>query len=274
MLTSNMDRILIVKYFGLAVLPLYSMAKRVLTLGHRFISGFTDYLFPLLSGQSIQNRSAMLRKLEYPLPWCLFGLGTLVYGTAIILGPLLLNYLVGNDFGSQALIGIIGFSLVGMSYSSGVLPYHAARADGRTYLNTYGAMAIALITFSSIWLFANQRNFSATIFCQASGWPVVLIYYRFVIGNKSWGESLKHQLQPALGFTSVWALIVLGYLASGGVSSGWLHSLIFEGLLLSGIGMVVVFQVYFGKNQEIRRLFESLLKQLAKVTGYKSTLKG
>ncbi|HAV13266.1 MAG TPA: hypothetical protein DCX06_07235 [Opitutae bacterium] len=268
MLTSSMDRILIVKYFGLGVLPIYSMAKRVLTLGHRFIAGFTDYLFPILSGQSYQGRSAMLRKLEYPLVWCLLGSGALVYGSAIILGPNLLNLLVGDDFGNRALPGILGFSVVGMSYLFGLLPYHAARADGRTHLNTYAALVSTLIVFSLIWVFAQQGYYTAAVFCQALGWPVVLIHYHFAMGNDTWRSSLNRQLRPAIGFTAAWALVVLCYLSSGSFNQGWLHAIMFEALLLIGIATVTAHQVWLGKNEEIgsfvRKVSERVLMLLGK----------
>ncbi|WPJ97371.1 oligosaccharide flippase family protein [Coraliomargarita algicola] len=260
MLTANLDRILIVKYFGLTMLPIYSMSKRVLTLGHRFIVGFTDYFFPLLSGQTKKDRATMIQKLEYPLPWGLFCLGAIVYGTAVILGPNLLDLMVGDQFGSRALPGILGFTIVGMTWLVGVLPYYVARSDGKTYLNTYVAVSNSAIVFTSIWIFAYQGSFVSTIFCQALVIPAFLIQYQILIPGRSLLKSFMHQIKPTLGFTFVWAFVLLSYFASDSFNKGWPAAVFFEALLLIATGFIILYEIIYGKDMELKKVFQKLFR--------------
>jgi O-antigen/teichoic acid export membrane protein len=262
MLTSNMDRILIVKYFGLGVLPIYSMAKRVLTLGHRFIAGFTDYLFPILSGQSQANRATMIQRMDYSLRWSLYGAAALVYGSAIILGPTFLDLVVGDQFGSQVQPYLIAFSAVGFIFLLDILPYHAARANGQTYINTISMLCTTAIVFSSIWFFAKQDDLLMVVICQGFHLPILILHNRWALGYDSLKQSVSRVCLPGVGFilTTFTATCTLIFLESR-IPLVIIAIPLSETLLMVGILAVIIHQYRSGKNQQIRDLFQSLLSR-------------
>ncbi|CAA6696225.1 MULTISPECIES: lipopolysaccharide biosynthesis protein [unclassified Lentimonas] len=263
MLTSNMDRILIVKYFGLAVLPIYSMAKRVLILGHRFISGFTDYLFPILAGKSDADRATMIQNMDYSLRWSLYGLAALLYGSAIILGPVLLNLVVGNDFGSRAQPYIIGFSLVGWIYLMDILPYHVARASARTYINTTIMLLSTTIVFSSIWFFASHGNLLMVVICQGFHLPVLILHNRWAMDYETMKQSAMRVFSPATGFliASVFAIWIYILLEQTDLPSV-LSALISAALLLSAVLIAIFAEYRFSSNDTIKITLDALFLKI------------
>jgi O-antigen/teichoic acid export membrane protein len=262
MLTSNMDRILIVNYLGLGVLPVYSMAKRVLTLGHRFIAGFTDYLFPMLSGQSDANRATMLERMDYSLRWALYGAAALIYGSASILGPTFLNLVVGHPFGTEVQPYIIAFSAVGFVSLIDTLPYHAARANGQTHINTIIRLGTTAVVFTSIWWFAKQDNLLMVVLCQGFHLPILILHNRWALGYTSLSQACSRVCLPAVGFVLATFIATCSLIfIESRIPLTIIAISLCETLLILSILAVIICQYRSGKNQQIRDLLQSLLNR-------------
>ncbi len=135
MLLGQSDRVLVTSMFGAAVLPLYTMGKRGYELVHLILTGQAGYLFPMLCAEA-DTKTALMERIEPKIRWFLSVVSIWLYSTMILVGPAVLDLIVGKHFGTRISVYILIFSLVGILQAQSIVPWNFAYATDRVRLPT------------------------------------------------------------------------------------------------------------------------------------------
>jgi O-antigen/teichoic acid export membrane protein len=241
MVLGNLDRVVVGAFFSAQALPYYSMAKRGYLMGHEMIAGFASFFFPMLSSRG-DDKHAIIERIESRVRWILTGIGIILYGGMVLVGPTLINWLVQPGFGTQIAPLILIFGCVGIVSIQTVMPYHISMATDRPWLTTACQYSNTICTFLATLAaasFGSLTGVAAAHFCDAIA--VILFYILIRRENRQWRPLARQIFSPIATSLVAWVVILFGWSFLYSIEAPWFYWFIGAAVLLPSVALLAIF---------------------------------
>ncbi len=214
MLLDQMDRVLMTSLFGSAALPLYTMGKRGYEISHQILVGQAAYLFPMLCGEG-DAKIALMDRIEPKIRWFISVLSIWLYSTMILLGPPVLDLLVGKHFGTRISLYILIFSFVGIIHAQSIVPWNFAYALDRVRLVTLFQVGSSLGVLIPMYFLGRLFGFTGAI-CGQFGIAIsVVLFYAALWKNVALRDAPLRIFQPMMAPLAFYVIALLAWLYVG-----------------------------------------------------------
>lgn len=267
MLFNQIDRLLVTAVLGSAVLPYYAIPQRVFSQVHTALVEQSRFLFPMFSSLGGEAQT-QIGRLEDRLRWYMAVLSGVAYTAVALLGPIVLGFLIGNEFSRIAFWALMAASLQGFVQAQMIVPYFNSWAVGYAPANTIAQLALGTLVIGTALILVPKIGFIGASIAQLWNIPVVFLHSVWIRRKLSKG-------QPALGW--LWAYVSPGLmiltwfsvtlvLAHGdtGLSLEYIVSVIVGGL--AGIAVLWLTETHIFPSRErwqtLRRAFAIPIAQV------------
>ena len=192
-LSSGLDRVVIVFIFGSAVLPVYVLSRRFYEIGHEVLVGQSGFLLPLLSGR--EGSSLGWIDLDDRLRWFVASLAGWLYFGVLILGPKLVAVLISPDFAVQSRWGILVFALTGYCHAPAIVPFFSSQARGDSRATFLFQLVAGVCVLPAMFLLGWMFGFAGAVAGQ-SVIAVVALGFAYVQTDQSQVPRLAGMIGP------------------------------------------------------------------------------
>lgn len=150
------DRLILSYFGGVGSLPFYSIAQRALIFIHSVVYNVTYTLFPILSSEG-KNAVQKAIEIDTKIRWVISFISTILYGSVMLIFPMLLTLVAGKEIGDKALIFIVLAAVNGVFVSNSTVATMSLMGLKKirilavnTWLNNC-LILLLLFIFSNIW---------------------------------------------------------------------------------------------------------------------------
>ncbi len=201
-LVANADKFILTSFLGSQSLPYYVIGQRVVTQVHTFLSGQSQFLFPMLASKGEQIKE-IVNNIEDRLRWFVAALSSIAYGSLALVAYPLLTMLIGEDFAKIALVPFLIACIQGFLASSAIVTFHINWAKGNGAPNSLMNLASGILVSVTMVLLTPIFGIIGTSIAQL--WVGItsfaLIYWAARINkNVNWWEIIRPLLTPTTTF--------------------------------------------------------------------------
>lgn len=160
-LSSGLDRVVMVFSFGSALLPVYILSRRFYEIGHEILVGQSGFLLPLLGGRKRAGRG--WADLDDRLRWFLASVAGWFYLGLLVCGPTLVAVLISPEFAEQSRWGILVFAFTGYFHAQAIVPFFSAQARGDSRATFLFQTVSGLLVLPTMYLLGRMFGFAGAL---------------------------------------------------------------------------------------------------------------
>tara|TARA_B110001469_G_scaffold126262_1_gene143492 strand:- start:1958 stop:3466 length:1509 start_codon:yes stop_codon:yes gene_type:complete len=253
---NGLDRVLFVGAFGLNMLPIYALPRRMFEVAHRLLCQQSSYLFPVMSSGGKMTSFRFFEKVR----WEYSCIGALMYSGMACFGSSVLALMVDSVFAEEAGRYVLAFSIVGFiqSFEIVLMPY--AKAIGRPHFNFYAKSVASVAIVVPMYCYSKYTD-SIDLFTSAQVGivfsPVLLSLMLF--GRRRSLRILTEMIKSPVGVCSASFVLMFFIDECYGLRMALvLKSLVFVSVVL----VTAVLEVYVIKNPRAVKCLDTLIGSL------------